>query len=424
MRAILLLRRRPQLIRIGLLLLIGGLLLLPSRSHAAASTLADLPLPAQAVIAATLGKDQPAYHATSHGATVHVTNPRHGLTATLTRTGLTLAQGQITGALQLTGYGYGTPSQPVRHATPRAEHNRVEYRHGPLTEWYVNSPLGLEQGLTLRTPPQGRRTGPLTLALRLSGGLTPRLDASKTAATFLTRTGTPALHYTGLTVTDATGATLPAWLSTNGSRLLIQVDDTRARYPLTIDPFIQQAKLTASDGAAYEFGISVAISGDGHTVVVGASYTSIGSHFQQGAAYVFTGAGSAWTQQAQLTAFDGAAYDWFGLSVAISGDTVVVGTEAAIGGHAYQGSAYVFVKPSTGWATTNTFAAKLTASDGAGWDYFGRSVAISSDTVFVGSYANATGHAYQGAAYVFVKPSTGWATTNTFAAKLTASDGA
>ena len=188
----------------------------------------------------------------------------------------------------------------------------------------------------------------------------------------------------------------------------------------------QTAKLTASDGAASDyFGYSVAISGD--TVVVGAYYDDIGANTDQGSAYVFVKPESGWadmTQTAKLTASDGAASDYFGSSVAISGDTVVVGAYYDdIGANADQGSAYVFVKPASGWADM-TQTAKLTASDGAADDYFGNSVAISGDTVVVGAYDDDIGsNTDQGSAYVFVKPANGWADM-TQTAKLTASDGA
>ena len=192
----------------------------------------------------------------------------------------------------------------------------------------------------------------------------------------------------------------------------MRVDDAGAKYPLVIDPFIQQAKLTASDGAGGDqFGFSVAISGD--TAVVGANLDDS----QRGSAYVFVKPGSGWanaTETAKLTASDGAANDFFGDSVAISGDTVVVGATNDDG----RGSAYVFVKPGSGWATA-TETAKLTASDGVGDHFFGLSVAISGDTVVVGAKNDDSG---RGAAYVFVKPGSGWATA-TETAKLTASDG-
>jgi uncharacterized protein (DUF2345 family) len=190
-------------------------------------------------------------------------------------------------------------------------------------------------------------------------------------------------------------------------------DDDGTSYPLVIDPFIQQAKLTASDGSANDvFGHSVAISGD--TLVVGAPYDDL----LRGSAYVFVKSatrGATWIETAKLTASGGVAGDQFGYSVAIRGDTVVIG---ANGNDKFRGSAYVFVKPEAGWSS-GTETAKLTASDGASPHYFGNSVAISGDTVVVGAQY---GDSFRGSAYVFVKPGRGW-TSGTETAKLTASDG-
>ncbi len=186
------------------------------------------------------------------------------------------------------------------------------------------------------------------------------------------------------------------------------------------------AKLTASDGAGADFfGFSVAVSGD--TVVVGAWFDDVGANANQGSAYVFVKPGGGWasgTQTAKLTASDGAADDRLGLSVALSGDTLVAGGDGDdVGANADQGSAYVFVKPGGGWAN-GTQTAKLTASDGAAGDALGLSLAVSGDTVVGGAYADDAGaNTDQGSAYVFVKPGGGWA-NGTQTAKLTASDGA
>jgi len=108
------------------------------------------------------------------------------------------------------------------------------------------------------------------------------------------------------------------------------------------------------------------------------------------------------TFEAKLTASDGAAGDIFGRSVAISGDTLVVGAILDdIGANNEQGSAYIFVRPGTSWADM-TETAKLTASDGAAGDVFSRSVAISGDTVVVGAWGDDIGaNDQQGSAYVF-----------------------
>ena len=111
----------------------------------------------------------------------------------------------------------------------------------------------------------------------------------------------------------------------------------------------QTAKLTASDGAVgrLSFGVSVSISGN--TVVAGAEIAKVNGNLDQGAAYVFTEPASGWTnmtQTAKLTASDGTEFDCFGSGVSISGNTVVVGAlEKTVGGNQYQGAAYVFAVP-------------------------------------------------------------------------------
>ena len=209
---------------------------------------------------------------------------------------------------------------------------------------------------------------------------------------------------TGLTATAGGNQAALAWTDPSDSSI------TGYEYSLPA----QTAKLTASDGTVGDwFGRSVAIDGD--TMVVGAEDDSS----RQGAAYVFTRQSGAWSQVAKLTSSDGAA-DAFGYSVAVDGDTVIVGAHR----DGNNGSAYVFTKPAAGWTTTSSFAAKLTASDGTVNDYFGSSVAVAGDTVVVGAYKDDDNGSNSGSAYVFTKPAAGWTTTSSFAAKLTASDGA
>ena len=176
---------------------------------------------------------------------------------------------------------------------------------------------------------------------------------------------------------------------------------------------LQQAKLTAADGATYDhFGQSVAISGD--TVAVGVQEDDIDGRSEQGSVYVFVRSGATWSFQAKLTAPGGSAGDRFGASVAIAGDTVVAGAPADdIGANSTQGSAWVFVRDGVVWAPP----ARLVAADGAANVAFGNSVAISGETIAVGEAGDAGG---RGSAYVFTYNGRIW----TQQAKLTASDGA
>lgn len=177
-----------------------------------------------------------------------------------------------------------------------------------------------------------------------------------------------------------------------------------------VEPWVQQAELTVPNGRdGKNFGRNVAI--DGNTMVVSVPQ----GDDNQGAAYVFTETASRWTEIAELTASDGNPYQYFGDSVAISGNTVVVGS---------LGTAYVFTEPATGWADVRQ-TARLTCADVDGFDNgcFGTTVAISGDTIVVGaSNADVGQNSGQGAVYVFAEPSSGWQDM-TPTARLTSSDG-
>ena len=179
----------------------------------------------------------------------------------------------------------------------------------------------------------------------------------------------------------------------------------------------QQAKLTASDAAANEeFGVLVALSGD--TAVVGAHLDDNTGGTDAGAAYVFVRSGTVWTEQVKLTASDAAASDFLGGSVAISGHTAVVGAyQDDHAGGINAGSAYVFVRSGGVW----TEQAKLIASDAALGDEFGISVAVFGDSAAVGArFGNHVGVSNTGSAYIFVRSSGVW----TEQAKLIAFDAA
>ena len=191
--------------------------------------------------------------------------------------------------------------------------------------------------------------------------------------------------------------------------------DVARQSATTIEDFV----LTASDGMNGDlFGVSVAM--DGNTAVVG-SLEALGG---VGAAYVFVKPGTGWrnmTETAKLTPSDGNIGEEFGATVSISGNTIVVGAPSASVGGVVQGAAYVFVKPATGWKDM-TETAKLSATDGADGALFGGGVGTSGNTIVVGASAGGTGDPSPGSAYVFVEPVGGW-TDMTQTAELTASDG-
>ena len=176
----------------------------------------------------------------------------------------------------------------------------------------------------------------------------------------------------------------------------------------------QQAKLTAADAAAVDyFGYSVSVSVD--TALVGAPRDDDGGS-GSGSAYVFTRSGGVWTQQGKLTASDAAADDNFGKSVSVSGETALIGAPLDDDGGSTSGSAYVFTRSGGVW----TEQQKITASDVAAGDYFGYSVSVSGDTAVVGAPNDDDGGSASGSAYVFTRSSGVW----TQQQKLVAADAA
>lgn len=498
--------------------------------------ISSLPFQAQALISQSLGRDLPEFEvraAQGAGAGKFQTNnAKQNIAAEFGPDGVSLQTGGVAWGVGLKGYGYSGSLTPAAAVAPSARHNRVEYRRGMLTEWYANGPLGIEQGFTVSKRPalthalkDGR--GPLTIVLGLRGDLAAAVDRDGAGLTLSDPHGKAVLRYMALTAVEAGGKRLGAHMELRGHELLLRVNDAAARYPLTIDPIVQIASIQGqlnldafgnamalsgktlvigapeypsfSTGRVFVYveppggwtndmsptatlrannknrndflGSSVAISGstiaataDGYvylyleppggwknmsesavlsgsdgfdgfqsvsmtsdTVAAGGPYATVGSNAFQGAVYVWVKPASGWTsmtQTAELTASDGQTDDHLGHAVAISNNTIVAGApDATVGSNAEQGAGYVFVKPSSGWAD-GTETAKLTAADGAPEQVLGQSVAISGNTAICGAPgATINGNVDQGAAYIFVAPPTGWVSI-TSTAKLTASDGA
>jgi hypothetical protein len=350
----------------------------------------------------------PAYHVERAGTGLRATSHAQGLIADFASSGATLSPAASEKAwafgVGATAWGCEGALTKVGPAEPEAEGNRVEYRREGLEEWYVNGPLGLEQGFTLKAPPACQPAGQrgVVIALGAMGELGAEVLEHGNGALLRDRSGKEVLRSTDLYVVDATGQRLPAALDAGREGLSIRIEDRGAVYPIEVDPvWSQQQKLIASDGAPGDsFGGSVALSGD--TAIVGTRSNASAT----GAAYVFTRSGSSWTQQQELTASDTAVGDFYGVSVALSGDTAIVG---ALGKVAYTGAAYVFLRSGSSWIQQQ----KLTASDGAPDDSFGGSVALSGDTAIVGARGKASN---TGAAYVFTRSGSSWTQQQTLTA--------
>ena len=164
----------------------------------------------------------------------------------------------------------------------------------------------------------------------------------------------------------------------------------------------QQQKILSSDiQAGDRFGYSVSVYAD--TAVVGACCEDTGGS-DAGAAYIFTRTGTTWTEQQKLQASDKQANDWFGLSVSVYENTVLIGAHDEDAGGLEAGAAYVFTRSGPVWAEQQ----KLQASDKQAYDYFGYSISLYGDTAMVGAYGEDTGASSAGAAYIFTRSGTTW----------------
>jgi hypothetical protein len=333
-------------------------------------------------------------------------NPEQKYGAEFAPAGLSLKSAETTwrGTMQFFGYGYGENIAVAGTPELVAQGNRIEYQRPSevVTEWYVNTEAGLEQGFTIASPPGFREEGSqLRLLLKVTGGwrATPSTGTHAIALTF--SNGEPPLSYGNLHAHDAQGRELRSRMSATEEEVTLEVDDGQAVYPVTVDPvFTQQARLVGNDGAipgADHFGYSVAVFSN--TAVVGAP----DDDGTAGAAYVFVRSGTIWTQQQKLTNPYPSAHDAFGRSVAIWGNTIVVGAPSEHMNGGALGLAFVFTRSGFTW----NLKEELAASGGANGDLFGYSVAIDAytgGTILIGApQDNVGGNAGQGSVWVFVR---------------------
>jgi hypothetical protein len=411
---------------------LGDLIGAGSPAHSAAGralapvVAASLPLSAQAQVSGQLAADRPLLQAAGVPGGFAMVNPAQALSARFDRTGaqvLTGGEGGLRVHLSLWALSGGGGAVRAPGAAPTAHANVVSYARPQVREWYRNGPLGLEQGFDIQRAPTGQRTDRLTLTMALAGNA--RATLSYAAQLVTLRHGSASLSYGALVATDAAGRTLHSRLALAPGKLKIQVDAAHARYPITIDPLIQQGeKLTSAQaGDEAQFGSSAALSADGSTLLIGGPRDG-GSG---GAAWVFERSGSSWTQQgAKWTgelkseaevdecaeeAAEETGECAFGASVALSadGNTALVGDPSST---SIAGVAWVFVRNGTEWEKT-----ELLKGGPEGWEgRFGKSVALSADgdTALIGD-SSANGE--RGTAWVFThSPGSAWAAQATLSA--------
>jgi hypothetical protein len=385
-------------------------------SHSApAVSSAAIPADLQGALSRAAGADDPDYAISATRNGLHASNPNRRIRADLSRSGVAVISGSTVLKLSPQTIATGGPSRHFGEVAPRAQGNRVDYARVGVDEWYVNGPLGLEQGFTISRAAAPGAGHPLAISLAIAGNVQPSLSADRRAI-LLAHDGGPSLRYSGLSAHDADGRALASRLALHGSTITIDVDASGARFPLTIDPLIEQGDerpVPAGESEDGQFGFSIALSADGATALVGAP----ADNGFAGAAWVFTRVGSSWTQQGpKLTVNEATNAEeedqcaaevnecGFGRSVALSanGDTALIGAPRA---NEAQGAAWVFIRSGTTWSQ---FGAKLTGGEGAaGNGSFGRSVALSGDggTALVGAPRDSGG---RGAAWAFTRSAAGF----------------
>lgn len=314
------------------------------------------------------------------------------------------------------GWSWGLEMENAESGSGLVEGERLYFERGQgVREWFANDERGLEQGWILSRP-----TGPLRLRIR--GGLEAAVEENRVQ--FDGR-----LTYAALKAWDAEGRTVHAWFEATDDGFAVHHAGADAVYPVTIDPIARNTYLKASNTDADDFfGSSVAIDGD--RVVVGASGEDSNSNwidgaqenngaFFAGAAYVFVrDSEGVWRQEAYLKADDTRAYDVFGASVAIHGDRVAVGASSKVNRLTAEeaGAAYIFARQADGNWSQEAF---LTASNPGRYDYFGESISLDGDFLVVGAPGEDSaaigingngangGAANSGAAYIFARDNAG-----------------
>jgi hypothetical protein len=363
---------------------------LPVRARPASRYATAMPISLLPAASASVGASEHGFWPVRDGSSLLASGG--GIHSTFAASGASLRVPLGTLGLSLAGVGRGSHLQKPAAAVPTRSSNEVLYSDGSVSESFRNGPYGIEQGFTVRRRPSVG-AGPLVLALGVRGSLLPRQLGSQIV--FRTRAGATALRYGQLGATDAGGHALPARMQIRGGVLRLLIDDSGARYPIHVDPFVQAGnKFTDTEKAEdADFGFHVALSGDGNTALIGG----------QGAAWVFVREVSAWKQQAKLTGSGGAG---FGDSVALSsnGNTAIVGAEAT---SSFVGAAFVFARKASTWEQQ----AKLTGKGEVGEGAFGSSVALSGngETALVGARNNEHEVGKEvGAAWVFTRTGSTW----------------
>jgi hypothetical protein len=324
----------------------------------------------------------------------------------------------------------GRPGRMVNvgEVTPRANGSEVTYVRPGLLEWYDNGKAGLEQWFRIEGRPDG--DGALTIEGHVGGGLHPRQRADGEVDLVDAR-GNRVLHYGKLAVWDAGGQPIDSHLAVASDGLSIVIDDSGARYPLTVDPLLTSAWTFESNQVNATLGGSVCtagdVNGDGFSDVIVGARLFDGGQVDEGRVFVFHGSADGLSITPDWTAESNQAAAWFGFSVACAGDVnddgyddVVIGANAYDNGQSDEGRAYVYHGSAAGLAATPAW----TVESNQAWAYLGHAVASAGDVnndgysdVIVGVIYFDNGQTDEGRAYVYHGSVSGLTTTPSWTAE-------
>ncbi len=303
-------------------------------------------------------------------------------------------------------------------------HNKAEYVTDKVTVQYDNQEEGMRQNFVVQAPlEKGKK-----LAIGFKVSTTLKVTTNKEALDFNLK-GEQVMQYKDLKVWDANGKTLNATLQYKGKDAYsIEVDDSKAVYPITIDPIsTTAAAMVESNQASASMGISVAgagdVNGDGFSDVIVGANTYDNGQTDEGAAFIYHGsaAGISTTAAARVESNNAAAQ--MGISVSGAGDVngdgysdVIVAARLYSNGQTNEGAAFVYYGSSIGISSTaawvvesNQAGAQMGSSVSGGGDVNGDGY---SDVV-VGAFQYTNGQTNEGVVYVYHGSATGISTTAT-----------
>ncbi len=422
---------------LAVLLLVGTFLFNPlgqsvdAKQDSKASNRSPLPNALLPVVAKSLSKDDPSYHINSTKDLHTANTPRHGLETKFEKSSVTFKSGSDSFELSLDALGRGDQLNPVADVSEvKTIDNRLEYTRGDVTEWYLNSLLGMEQGFTLSQRPDGAEDKvSVVLGLNTKGDLTPKDSKDGKSIIFTDSSGKVAMSYSKLYVYDANHKELESSMKLSDKGIVIAFNDTAATYPVVVDPLVEVQRILASNGNDDDY--------FGWCSAVYDKFAVVGAPFKgDGYAYIYErDMLGIWNEVRVLDGDDdGTSNDAeFGTSCDIAGTfnfgpgvtafAVIGAPEDDRSSGSDPGAAYIYERDAVGiWTLAQQIEASNPFSESEMG--FGESVAITSEGyVLVGApdenFNGPGSDSDRGAAYFFERNGS-W--TNTQTQRVTASD--